>query len=99
MPYADFTRWLSTFRPTFDPKHPAAFVLGSMDRPRRVEVFAPSDASAGTFDSNPFSLSLVAALQSDVLSSVCSRNCFHPVLDIIVGGNSSGRVHVLRNQK
>ena len=90
-------RWLSTFRPTFDPKHPASFVLGSMDRPRRVEVFSPSDALTSTkVDSNPFSLSLIANIQNDVLNSVCSRNCFHPTLDIIVGGNSSGRVHVIR---
>lgn len=31
-------RWLSKFWPTWDPKEPSAFVIGSMEQPRRVEV-------------------------------------------------------------
>ena len=80
-------RWLSTFRPTFDPKHAHFFVLGSMDRPRRVELF----------NCNNNELQCIANIQSDpYLGSVCSRNCFHPSLNIILGGNSSGRLHVIR---
>jgi WD40 repeat protein len=89
-------RWLSTFRPTFDPKQPASFVLGSMDRPRRIEIFSPSDAYTANPGSSNFSLSLLEAIRDDQLGSVCSRNCFHPTMDIVIGGNSSGRVHIIR---
>ena len=61
-------RWLSTFRPTFDPKRPSSFVVGSMERPRKVEVFSVSDANS------PLSLSLTAAIKAEFFASVCSRN-------------------------
>jgi hypothetical protein len=32
-------RWLSSFKPAFDPKDPLTFVLGSMDKPRKMEIF------------------------------------------------------------
>jgi WD40 repeat protein len=84
-------RWLSTFRPTFDKKHPTAFILGSMDRPRKIEVFIP------TVDTNhKVTNTLGVELKNEFLNSVCSRNCAHPTLDIIVGGNSSGRAHVFK---
>ncbi len=85
-------RWLSTFRPTWDPKFPASFVSGSMAQPRCIEVFT---ASAGTA-SAVASLSTPLTLRSDWLASVCSRNAVHPTQDIIAAANSSGRVHVLR---
>lgn len=47
-------RWLSTFRPTFDPKSPSTFIVGSMLQPRRVDVFhvssSPSSSSTSTSD-------------------------------------------------
>jgi hypothetical protein len=91
-------RWLSTLKPAFDPKTSATFVLGCMERPRRMEVFSPYDTiyDASNPSNNQFSLNLLTAIYNDNLASVCSRNCFHPSLDIIVGGNSSGKVHILR---
>lgn len=83
-------RWLSTFRPSWDPKHPSTLALGSMERPRRVEVW-----TAGMESGRP-SLRLVDSISSDALGSVCSRNAFHPTLDIIAASNSSGRVHICR---
>ena len=38
-------RWLSTFQPVFDPKHPHAFFLGSMGTPRNVELHVISSLS------------------------------------------------------
>jgi hypothetical protein len=120
-----------------------------MDRPRRIEVFSPSDAYENKAKPTGFSLSLLgmyihiylymyvylyiciyiyihthiyihiyiytyiyiyiyihiyiyaylsllAAIKDDSLASVCSRNGFHPTLNIIIGGNSSGRVHIIR---
>jgi len=79
-------RWLSTFHPTFDPKVGSAFVLGSMEKPRRMEVFGPT---ADKIDR-------MRVFKDDLLSAVVSRCCFHPILDIVVGGNSSGRCYVWR---
>ena len=79
-------RWLSTFRPAFDPKQGHCFSLGSMAQPRGIEVFVP------TADH----IKLECILRSDWLGSVCSRNCFHPYVPAILGGNSSGRVHLFR---
>lgn len=85
-------RWLSTFRPIFDPKHPHAFIVGSMVQPRQIDVFIPSMASG----SNTVSLSSVLALKGEFLGSVCSRNACHPSQNVVAGGNSSGRVHIFR---
>lgn len=48
-------------------------------------------------ESGTYSLSLVCNLDDELLGSVCSRNGFHPTLNIVAGGNSSGRVHVFRS--
>lgn len=80
-------RWLSTFHPAFDPKQAATFVVGSMEKPRRIEIFSVNKAGVS---------SLVNAVKGDYVASVCSRNCFHPSMNIIAAGNSSGRVHILR---
>ena len=80
-------RWLSTFRPVWDPKHAHAFVMGSMARPRMIEVFTVNEKT------NTMS---AVNLKAEFLGSVCSRNAVHPSQDIIAASNSSGRVHVLR---
>jgi WD40 repeat protein len=107
-------RWLSTLRPTFDPKHANAFLLGCLLQPRRIEVFAPvitstmgSPSAVGKATGrqkikaeggDAYTLNLLCYLQDDELGSVCSRNAFHPSLDVIAGGNSSGRVHIFRKE-
>lgn len=47
-------------------------------------------------DAGGYGLNLVCNLSDDLLGSVCSRNGFHPTLNVVAGGNSSGRVHVFR---
>jgi WD40 repeat protein len=84
-------RWLSTFRPVFDPKLSHTFVLGSMTQPRCIEVFTPSATVKGSIR-----LDTTAVLRAEFLASVCSRNAFHPTLNVIAGGNSSGRVHIFK---
>jgi WD40 repeat protein len=88
-------RWLSTLKPSFDPNvdHSSfsSFVLGSMVKPRRMEVYTLT-TSADVSVNNP-----VINLSGEFLGSVCSRNCFHPSRKgVIAGGNSSGKVHVFR---
>lgn len=77
-------RWLTTFMAQW---HPSAdvFVVGSMKKPRCVDLY-DSDGN------------LLRAVEGDALTAVASRCCFHPSQDklVVVGGNSSGRVTVLR---
>lgn len=87
-------RWLSTFKPAFDPKHPTAFCLGSMERPRMIEIFTPTISTE-----NVVTCPLTQKIKGEWLNSVCSRNCFHPTLDIVIGANSSGRVFIARDPK
>lgn len=77
-------RWLSKFWPTWDPKHPDAFVIGSLEQPRRIEVFSASSGFQ------------IASVRSEWMNSVQSINQFHPTRNILVGANSSGRVHSYR---
>uniref|UniRef100_A0A8C2UDD7 WD repeat-containing protein 76 n=1 Tax=Coturnix japonica TaxID=93934 RepID=A0A8C2UDD7_COTJA len=75
-------RWLTRFRAVWDPKQEQCFVVGSMARPRQIEVFQDTG------------LLLHAFCSPEHLGSVCSINAFHPTRNILVGGNSSGRLHV-----
>lgn len=87
-------RWLSTFRPAFDPKRANTMVLGSMMQPRRLEVYSVNETKAGK--TTDYSLDLVYNLQGDYMASVNSRNCFHSKLEMVLGSNSSGKVHLFR---
>ena len=79
-------RWLSTLKPSFDPKAPNTFVLGCMDKTRKMEIF----------NINRKSHCLDKCIDLLGVNSVQSRNCFHPSLDVVAGGNSSGRVSVFQ---
>jgi WD repeat-containing protein 76 len=78
-------RWLSTFMAQF---HPALdiFCVGSMQQPRRIQLYDADDSV------------LLRDVTGDAMTAVASRCCFHPRTDrlILVGGNSSGRVTVVR---
>ncbi|NXV86825.1 WDR76 protein, partial [Calonectris borealis] len=75
-------RWLTRFRAIWDPKQEDCFVVGSMARPRQIEVFQDTGKLLHSF------------YNLDYLGSVCSINVVHPSKNILVGGNSSGRLHV-----
>ncbi|NXW41679.1 WDR76 protein, partial [Nyctiprogne leucopyga] len=70
------------FRAVWDPKQEECFVVGSMARPRQIEIFQDTGKLLHSF------------YNLDCLSSVCSINVVHPSKNILVGGNSSGRLHV-----
>lgn len=80
-------RWLTRFRAVWDPKQERCFAVGSMARPRQVQLFRDTGALLHAFR-NP-----------DCLGSVCSINVLHPSRNILVGGNSSGRLHVFKEWK
>ncbi|KAM6059567.1 WD repeat-containing protein 76 [Theristicus caerulescens] len=77
-------RWLTRFRAIWDPKQEECFVVGSMARPRQIEVFQDTGKLLHSF------------YNLDCLGSVCSINVVHPSRNILVGGNSSGRLHVFK---
>jgi hypothetical protein len=77
-------RYLAVFHAAWDPRDDDAFLCGSMMQPRRVELFHAKDK-----------IKLALNLTGDGLSSVCSRNAFHPTLDLVAGVNASGRLHLL----
>ncbi|XP_054025030.1 WD repeat-containing protein 76 [Dryobates pubescens] len=79
-------RWLTRFRAIWDPKQEDCFVVGSMVQPRQIEVFQDTGKLLHAF-CNP-----------DCLASVCSINVLHPSKNILVGGNSSGRLHVFKEE-
>ncbi|NXL88014.1 WDR76 protein, partial [Alectura lathami] len=75
-------RWLTRFRAVWDPKREDCFVVGSMARPRQIEVFQATGKLLHSF------------YNTECLGSVCSINAVHPRRSVLVGGNSSGRLHV-----
>ncbi|NP_001090070.1 WD repeat-containing protein 76 [Xenopus laevis] len=78
-------RWLTRFRAVWDPKQESCFVVGSMARPRQIEVYNESGKLEHSF------------WDSEHLGSVCSINAMHPTRNLLVGGNSSGRLHVFHD--
>ncbi|NXO73137.1 WDR76 protein, partial [Phainopepla nitens] len=66
----------------WDPKQEHCFLVGSMAQPRQIQVFQDNGALLHSF------------CNVDCLGSVCSINVVHPSQNVLVGGNSSGRLHV-----
>ncbi|NWW39520.1 WDR76 protein, partial [Panurus biarmicus] len=75
-------RWLTRFRAIWDPKQEHCFLVGSMAQPRQIQVYQDTGTLLHSF------------CNVECLSSVCSINVVHPSQNILVGGNSSGRLHV-----
>ncbi|NXQ59590.1 WDR76 protein, partial [Anthoscopus minutus] len=73
---------LSSIRAIWDPKQEHCFLVGSMAQPRQIQVFQDTGKLLHSF------------CNVDCLASVCSINVVHPSQNILVGGNSSGRLHV-----
>lgn len=75
-------RWHTKFQAVWDPKMEDCFVVGSMVRPRQIDVFHSTGIKVHEFK------------HAEWLRSVCSINVMHPTKNVLVGGNSSGRLHV-----
>ena len=74
-------RWLTTFKAVWHPKRENIFFIGSMKQPRQIDVFSKRGKVLGV-------------LTGESLSSVNSIVQCHPNMDVVAGGNSSGRVFV-----
>ncbi|XP_042263701.1 WD repeat-containing protein 76 [Thunnus maccoyii] len=75
-------RWLSKLSAVWDPKREDCFVVGSMSKPRRVQVFHESGQPQHSF------------VDDENLNTVLSVTAFHPTRNALLGGNASGRLHV-----
>ncbi|XP_073319967.1 WD repeat-containing protein 76 [Pagrus major] len=75
-------RWLSKLSAVWDPKREDCFVVGSMARPRRMQVFNENGQPQHSF------------MDAENLNTVLSVTAFHPTRNALLGGNSSGRLHV-----
>ncbi|OQR98834.1 WD repeat-containing protein 76-like [Thraustotheca clavata] len=82
-------RWLTKFHAHWDPKMPESprYVLASNLQPRCIEIYSPTSKKP-----------LQRLKDEDLHRSIHSMNVFHPTVDVIVGGNSSGRVAMWRGQ-
>jgi len=80
-------RYLAVFHVTWDPKTDDSFIVGSMSKPRQVEVYNANRKSNKL-------LRIMTLQDPDWLSSVQSRHAAHPMYNLIASGNGSGKVHV-----
>ncbi|KAK5873733.1 hypothetical protein PBY51_018745 [Eleginops maclovinus] len=74
-------RWLSKVSAVWDPKQEDCFAVGKFN-PRSVEVFHESGKLQHSFE------------DPHHLTTVLSVTAFHPTTNALLGGNSSGRLHV-----
>jgi WD40 repeat protein len=103
-------RWLCTFMAQWHggssgSAESNSFIVGSMARPRRMDLFTSNTTSSSTRENAADSCASTTFQRHEVvgeyMSSICSRCCFHPASNnssslIVCGGNSSGRVTVAR---
>ncbi|XP_078366574.1 WD repeat-containing protein 76-like isoform X1 [Oculina patagonica] len=76
-------RWLTNFRAMWDPKFDKYAVVGSMRRPRQIDIFSSEQKSTALMH-----------LTHENLNSINSLNVFHPSVNMLAGGNSSGKVYL-----
>ena len=79
-----FTSYIFYLQAEWHPNRDDIFFVGSMNQPRQIDVYSDQG------DHFPMSD------KGEYLASVCSIVKCHPSQDIVVGGNSSGRVHVFK---
>ncbi|KAG9331727.1 hypothetical protein JZ751_017292 [Albula glossodonta] len=75
-------RWLTKLRAVWDPRQEDCFVVGSVERPRQVQVYHESGEQLRVLE------------DAELLTTVCSVTAFHPSRAALLGGNASGRLHV-----
>lgn len=76
-------RWLSKFEAIWHPRREDILLVGSMKRPRQIDIISDKGIS-------------YPSLEGEDLGSICSLIAYHPTQEIVVGGNSSGRVHYFK---
>ncbi|XP_075906897.1 WD repeat-containing protein 76 [Nelusetta ayraudi] len=75
-------RWLSKLSAVWEPKQEECFAVGSLTRPRRLQIFHQNGRLQHSFT------------DPENLSTVPSVVAFHPSRNALLAGNASGRLHV-----
>ncbi|KAM4602933.1 LOW QUALITY PROTEIN: WD repeat-containing protein 76 [Polymixia lowei] len=78
----EMDRWLSKFSAVWDPKREDCFAVGSMEQPRRVQVFHESGQLQHAFTDD------------EHLTTAQCVTAFHPSGNALLAGNAYGRLHV-----
>lgn len=78
-------RWLSVFKAIWHPCSSDIFFIGSMQYPRRVQLYSATGA-------------LLKEVKSEDMTTITPVLSLHPKLPIVTGGDSSGRVYVFTTQ-
>jgi hypothetical protein len=78
-------RYLTPFRPVWDPKVNDSWIIGNMDKrePRAVDIFSGE-------------AKMIHQVRDVNATTITSVNAFHPTLDVFGGGNSSGKCYLWR---
>ncbi|KAK7863990.1 hypothetical protein R5R35_000098 [Gryllus longicercus] len=76
-------RWLRPFQAMWHPSRDDAFIIGSLNRPRQVDICGIHGLT-------------LHSLKSPHLNTVLSNCHFHKSRPVIAGANSSGYVHVFK---
>lgn len=79
-------RWLTRLSAMWDPKQEDCFVIGNLDRCRKIQVYHESGCLLHAFKSEQH------------MTTVCSITAFHPSRNALLGANSSGRLRVFSDQ-
>ncbi|XP_056605739.1 WD repeat-containing protein 76 isoform X1 [Triplophysa dalaica] len=78
-------RWLTKLSAMWDPKQEDCFVIGNLDRCRKIQVYHESGRQLHNF-------------QGEHLTTVCSITAFHPSRNALLGANSTGRLRVFSDR-
>lgn len=90
-------RWLTPFKLHWRSGQEDILLMGSMERPRQMEVWRVDGDQMhkkGRPSCLTYQMRMEKALRGEQLGSVCSVVTMHPTKQVVIGGNSSGRVHV-----
>merc|ERR1719509_589705 len=77
-------KWFTPFRVCWHPTRKNVLAVGSMEKPRQIELWSTEGGK----------LTMTAQLIGEELDSVASVVAFHPTREAVIGGNSTGRLHL-----
>ncbi|KAK3930774.1 WD repeat-containing protein 76 [Frankliniella fusca] len=76
--------WTSVFKAMWHPQREDVFMIGSMEKPRKLQIYGIHGQPVYNLTSN------------EHLVTIPAVHAWHPTLPLIAAGNSAGRVHVFR---
>ena len=77
------TKFRMKFQAIWHPRREDILFVGSMNQPWQIDVLSDKGTA-------------YPSLKGEHLGSICSLIAYHPTQEIVIGGNSSGRVHYFK---